>query len=422
VVIQAWAPALPNVIAFNSLALTRLGLTRDMPERIDNVWIETDAAGELTGRLHGSVTNYYSNDAFANSLWLKIPFLEYEFLIPGTKTAIRASQRQGVTAIYENHMMDKRLLDAYRTMRRANELEMRVLMSQEAESYGMPWSRPRTMPDFMARLEEAAAAIELRDERLRFNGVTVMWDGTCFPGGMMMNEVYLGPYGGRTTGYYNTAPDKVKAAMRFCAERRLRLNTMCMGNRANEENLRLLERLARTHDIAALNWVLVHSVFIDPEQVTRYKALNFSLTTSMSFCWGKGELFRKRIGDHVLKDLMPLRRFFAAGMAVAGASDWGPKNAWEQIQLSLTHEFCGSGYRNLGPDQKISREQALAMWTRDAATVMRWDDIGALVPGANADLVIVDRDPLSCPVEDISGTRVLRTVFAGDPVFDAGVL
>jgi predicted amidohydrolase YtcJ len=210
--------------------------------------------------------------------------------------------------------------------------------------------------------------------------------------------------------------------MRFCAERRLRLNTMCMGNRANEENLRLLERLARTHDIAALNWVLVHSVFIDPEQVTRYKALNFSLTTSMSFCWGKGELFRKRIGDHVLKDLMPLRRFFAAGMAVAGASDWGPKNAWEQIQLSLTHEFCGSGYRNLGPDQKISREQALAMWTRDAATVMRWDDIGALVPGANADLVIVDRDPLSCPVEDISGTRVLRTVFAGDPVFDAGVL
>jgi len=38
-------------------------------------------------------------------------------------------------------------------------------------------------------------------------------------------------------------------------------------------------------------------------------------------------------------------------MAVAGGSDWGPKNAWEKIQLSLTHEFGESGYRNLGPDQ-----------------------------------------------------------------------
>jgi predicted amidohydrolase YtcJ len=210
--------------------------------------------------------------------------------------------------------------------------------------------------------------------------------------------------------------------MVFCAERRIRLNTMCMGYRANDENLALLEELAQRYDIPSLNWVLIHSVFTTEEQVRRYKRLNFSLTTSMSFCWGKGDAFRQRIGDHVLPDLIALRRFFDAGFLIAGATDWGPKNPWEQIQLALTHEFAGSGYRNNGPAQRVTREEAVSMWTRDAAAVLQWEGLGVLKPGAHADLIVVDRDPVSCPVEDIAGTRVLRTLVAGEAVHDSGDL
>ncbi|MGH7055003.1 MAG: amidohydrolase [Stellaceae bacterium] len=416
VVIQAWAPTLPATIAFNSLALARLGLTRETPERIGNVVIEKDASGAPTGRLHGSVTNYYSNDPFANALWLKIPFLQYEYLVPGTKRAIAAYHRLGVTAVYENHMMDRRLIDAYRALRRDDALRLRVLAAQEAESYGMPWSRPRAMPDFIARLEDASRSIELHDPWFRFNGVTIMWDGTCFPGGMMMRDPYLGPDGQETCGYFHITPEKAELVMRFCAERRIRLNTMCMGTRAHEENLARLERLAETHDLRSLHWLLVHAVFIEPEQVRRYARLNMDLTTSMSFCWGKGELFRRRMRNPPLSDLLPLRRFFDAGLAVAGASDWGPKNPFEQIELALTHEFAGSGYRNLGPDQKITRREAVAMWTRDAAKVLRWDGIGLLTPGAHADLVVVDRDLMTCPVEEIGAATALLTLVGGEPV------
>lgn len=52
----------------------------------------------------------------------------------------------------------------------------------------------------------------------------------------------------------------------------------------------------------------------------------------------------------------------------------------------MTHEFADSGYRNLGPDQKITRREAIAMGTRDAAKVLRWEGIGSLEPGAHADL------------------------------------
>lgn len=422
VVIQAWAPSLPNAITFNSMALDMLGINASTPERISNVWIEKAPDGTPTGRMFGSVTNYYSNDQFANDLWLKIPFLKFELLVPGTKRAIGAYHRFGVTGIYENHMMDKKLIDAYRQMRRDGELRMRVMASQEAESYGMPWSKPRPMDDFMARLENAARSIELDDEWFRFNGVTIMWDGTCFPGGMLMREPYRGPYGEKTCGYFHITPEKAETVMRFCAERRIRLNTMCMGVQAHEENLSRLEKIALERDIRSLKWILNHAVFIEKEQVVRYRRLNMDFTTSMSFCWGKGELFRKRIDNVNFADLMPLRRFFDAGFAVAAGTDWGPKSPFEQIQLAMTHEFAGSRYRNLGPEQKISREQAIAMWTRDAARVLQWSGIGSLEVGHKADLVVVDRDLMTCDEDAIGKAKALLTLVNGEAVHDTGLL
>ena len=93
---------------------------------------------------------------------------------------------------------------------------------------------------------------------------------------------------------------------------------------------------------------------------------------------------------------------------------------FEQIQLAVTCEFAGSGHRNLQDGQAVSREEALLMWTRDAAQVLGWSGIGTLVPGGRADLTIVDRNTLTCPVEDLPQTRVLRTVLGGRAVHDTG--
>jgi predicted amidohydrolase YtcJ len=54
--------------------------------------------------------------------------------------------------------------------------------------------------------------------------------------------------------------------------------------------------------------------------------------------------------------------------------------------------------------------------------LLQWNDIGSLSPGFHADLIVLDRDPLTCPVEELGETRVLRTVFSGDVAYDAGVL
>jgi predicted amidohydrolase YtcJ len=418
VVITAWAPVRPAMMAANSRGLELLGVTADSADRIENVWIEKDPAGEPTGRLTGSVITYYGYDAYGDELMNRlVPHFKFDVLLPSVRDGIERYKRLGITAVYENHMLEDEMLEVYRQLRRDDDLAMRVVTSQEAEAYGFAWaSQPREEADFRERLERAASKLELDDDLLRFNGVTVAWDGYCYGGTMMMREPYLDVYGKLTHGHRHISLERAEHLMRFCAERGMRLNILAMGLKAHDEVLELLERLDPEIDVAAQNWVLCHATTIENEQIDRFKALGFAHTTSMAFGCGEGDLMCRTMGRHVLENLHPLRHFLDVEMPVGAGTDWGPLSPWAQVQLSLTHELMESGYRNQGPNQRISRLEALAIFTSDAAKVLQWSGIGSIVPGNFADLTIVDRDPVECDVETLHETQVLQTIFNGEAV------
>jgi predicted amidohydrolase YtcJ len=422
VFVQAWAPVIPNVCALNSLALERLRITRDTPDQVEHVWIEKDAHGEPTGILSGAVNNYYTNDPFMNALLREIPLLQPDAVLPGTMRAMAAYNRLGVTTVYEGHAMGPGEIAAWRILREQGALTLRVLTALEAEAYGLPWTHPLTMTEFREHLEAARAMEQTTDDLLRHHGVTLSRGGPCWPGFLRMWEPYRGPWGEPTTGVEFVEPEKEQVALEFCAERRLRLNFIGAGYRDHDEFLDRAEAVARRIPVADRGWILQHVFFLTERAARRYAALGMRVTTSMSFSWGKGDLFVARIGEHVLPDLIPLRRMLDAGLVVGCGSDWGPKNVFEHLALAETHTFAGSGRRNDGPAQRITRAEALLMWTRDAARALGWDGIGTLSPGSRADLIVVDRDPLSCPVGTLPATRVLRTVLGGRVVWDAGAL
>ena len=422
VFIQAWAPVLPNVCALNSQGLERLRIGREAPDRVEHVWIEKDAAGEPTGILHGSVNNYYTNDPYMNALLREVPLLQPDAVLPATRQAMAAYNRLGVTTVYEGHAMGQAEIGAYRALRADGELTLRVLTTLEAESYGLPWTQPLSMAEFRENLEAALAMTDTGDDLLRHRGVTLSRGGPCWPGFLRMYEAYRGPYGDPTTGVTFVGEDKEQEALDFCAERGLRLNFIGAGYRDHDEFLDRAESVARRVPGAGRGWILQHVFFLTERAARRYAALGFDVTTSLSFTWGKGDMFVERVGEHVLPDLIPLRRMLDAGLVVACGSDWGPKNVFEHLALAETHRFCGSGRRNDGPAQRVTREEALRMWTRDAARVLGWDGVGTLRSGGHADLIVVDRDPLTCPLEQLADTRVLRTVLGGRSVWDAGAL
>jgi predicted amidohydrolase YtcJ len=422
VFIQAWAPVIPNVCALNSLALERLRITRETPAQVEHVWIEKDASGEPTGILRGAVNNYYTNDPFMNGLLREIPLLQPGAVLPGTIRAMAMYNRLGVTTVYEGHAMGSGEIGAWRMLREQDALTLRVLTALEAEAYGLPWTRPLSMAEFRDHLE-AALAMELTgDDLLRHHGVTLSRGGPCWPGFLRMWEPYRDPWGEPTTGVEFVEPEKEQVALDFCAERRLRLNFIGAGYRDHDEFLDRAEAVARRVAVADRGWILQHVFFLTERAAQRYAALGLRVTTSMSFSWGKGDLFVERIGEHVLPDLIPLRRMLDAGLVVGCGTDWGPKNVFEHLALAETHAFAGSGRRNDGPAQRVTRAEALRMWTRDAARVLGWAGVGTLSPGSHADLIVVDRDPLTSPPETLPATRVLRTVLGGRVVWDAGAL
>jgi predicted amidohydrolase YtcJ len=408
VLLQAWAPVTPNICVLNTLGLERFGLLPDPPERFGTVTVERDAAGQPTGRLHGSVNNYYSGDPEWEAKLHDLPLFQPDAIGPGTTRAMGEYNALGVTTVYEGHAMDFPLIEAWRWLRSEDALTVRVLCCPEAEPYGQVVDRPLSDDEFDERLERAAALVERNDDLFRVDGVTIGRGGPCWPGFLLMREPYTGPYGEPTTGRSFVSRERARRAIDFCKHRGLRLNVVTAGTAEHDEYLDDFEEAGAGED-----WIIQHAYFVEPEQARRFAAAGVELTTSLSFAWGKRELFRERIGEAVLDHLIPLRRLLDAGIVLGCGSDWGPKNIFEQIALAV--ERPGSEAA-----QAVTREEALVAWTRDAARVLRWEGIGTIEPGQHADVVVVDRDPLTAPVEELPGTRVLRTLLGGATVYEAG--
>jgi predicted amidohydrolase YtcJ len=230
-----------------------------------------------------------------------------------------------------------------------------------------------------------------------------------------MREPYRDPYGNLTTGRVAVSAEKVEQTIRFCHDQGVRLNIAASGLAERDSHLDQLEALG-VAPLAADGraWLLQHFYFAQPGLIRRAAALGLDVTTTMSFSWGKGEIVRERFGEQLLEDFIPLARLLNGGLHVAAGTDWGPKNVFEHIALAAEPRYAASGQKAATPG--ISRQQALDMWTREAAHVLRWDGIGSLEPGHHADLVIADRDPLTCPIGDLPGTQVVTTLLGGQVV------
>jgi hypothetical protein len=416
VFLQAWGPTTPNICAFNSRGLQAIGVNDHLPDRVSDVWPEKDERGALTGIFRGAVNNYYNIDPYWTQILTKMPGPATWELHDSTIAGMAEINRQGVTTIYEPHNMTPAHIEAYIRLRREQALTVRVMLALEAEGYAYPPHWPYSMEMFRERLELGRSMLTTDDDFLRMAGVTFSPAAPCSSGMVRMHEPYRGPFGGFTQGVTFLSREKQRAFIDFCAENSARANFCTYGYRDHDEILEDLEEVADRYGVSQRHWLIQHALVITQRQAERYAALGCSLTTSMAFSWGKGDVWGERVGRHVWRDQVPLKRLLRAGLKVGAGSDWGPKNPWEQMQLAETHEFAGSGYRNATPDHVVTREEAVLMWTRDAGRVLNWTEVGTLAPGSHADIIVVDSDPLACKLEDLPHINVLLTLLGGRPV------
>ena len=132
-------------------------------------------------------------------------------------------------------------------------------------------------------------------------------------------------------------------------------------------------------------------------------------------------------GSSRMKDFLPLKSLFDAGVVVAGGSDHmirfdsrkaiNPYNPFFGMWMAITRKTADGSA--LHPEQGVTRLEALRMWTLNGAYLSFEEKLkGSIEPGKLADMVVISKDFLSCPVDDIKDIEALTTIVDGKVVFE----
>jgi predicted amidohydrolase YtcJ len=133
----------------------------------------------------------------------------------------------------------------------------------------------------------------------------------------------------------------------------------------------------------------------------------------------QGALMHKVHGDRAW-DMPPFRRVQDSGILWGLGSDATAvttSNPFYTLSLAVTGKMIGGRPVNR---QTITREEALIAHTRNNAFILFEDaNLGSLAPGKYADLLVLDRDYLTIPADEIKDIRPLMTLVAGKVVYEA---
>jgi predicted amidohydrolase YtcJ len=188
---------------------------------------------------------------------------------------------------------------------------------------------------------------------------------------------------------------------------------------AVEGRLQQLEKLNREGvSIRPLRWALMHMEGVTPTQIERLRALNVFIAVHPREIV-TGGLLRRVHGDRALA-MPPLREIQNSGIMWGLGTDAFEVNQYRPFQTlywAVTGKMVGGTVVNTHP---VSREAALIAHTRSNAYLFfRENDLGSIQPGRLADLVVIDRDYLTIPPDQIKDVKPVMTLVGGRVVYDA---
>jgi predicted amidohydrolase YtcJ len=94
-----------------------------------------------------------------------------------------------------------------------------------------------------------------------------------------------------------------------------------------------------------------------------------------------------------------------------------PYHPFYGMWMAVTRKTTGGAVFN--PEQRVSREEALRMWTINAAyNSFEENRKGTIEPGKLADMVVISKDYLACPEDEIKDIEALVTVVDGKIVYE----
>ena len=254
--------------------------------------------------------------------------------------------------------------------------------------------------------------------------IKVVFDGALGSRGAAL----LKPYSDApdTSGYLTEKPEELRPMFEEALRRGIQVETHAIGDRTNRTILDLYEAAFKAvppagRKIAEPRWRVEHAQILDPADLPRFAKLG--VIPSMQPSHAISDLFfaPKRLGMDRLDGAYAWQSLIRTGCIIPGGSDAPVERGEPMIEFyaavarkSLKGE-SGPGWH---PEQAVSREQALKMFTTwPAYAVFEEKDKGSIEPGKLADFTVLSNDIMKIPAPEILKTQNEMTIIGGEVVY-----
>lgn len=258
------------------------------------------------------------------------------------------------------------------------------------------------------------------DEWLRLGGIKAYVDGGASLGTALMREPH--PDEKCSCGIQVTSTDRFARLAQFCAESGWSLGVHAVGGQAIDIVLDTFERINANIRIAPLRFTIIHAYLWPTERnIQQARDLGVQVATQPTMQYKFGQLLLERFGPEMMASATPIRAWLDGGVMVGGGSDSPitPFPALLGLWQAVTRHIEGSSFV-VGADQSVSPEQALSLYTRNAAHLSFAEhERGMLRPGMLADWVALGADPTTCDAEALATIPVRATAVGGKIVHES---
>jgi predicted amidohydrolase YtcJ len=406
--------------AVNSLALRLSNIDAGTMPAAGGLVEKDPVTSEPTGILRGAATKLLklSSDKTAASQAEHLERL---------KALFKDYNSVGITSVADRNA-DPDSIARYLKLRDDDELTVRIAVSHAV-------SPAEKTADTKARIHEVAKhPLCQGDERLRIVGIKMFQDG-----GMLTGSAYMREPWGVSRIYSISDPhyrgmlfiekDDLRDYVRTAVECNLQFTAHSVGDGAVHNLVDIYDDINNLTSIHATRPCITHCNFMSREAIDRMAKLGIVCDIQPAWLYLDARTLHDQFGYDRMRWFQPLKTVFESGVIAGGGSDHmqkigslrsvNPYNPFLGMWTTITRgakRYDGQ----MHPEEALSREQAIRMYTINNAYVLFLEEVaGSLETGKLADMIVLDRDLLTCPADEIRSAKVLQTYLGGRVVHDA---
>jgi predicted amidohydrolase YtcJ len=258
-------------------------------------------------------------------------------------------------------------------------------------------------------------------------------------GGVLYGTAFLrDPYGQQSFSLYGFSDPQYRGDLRISPEKlaniirtghRLgwQMSSHVTGDAGVDAVLDAVEAADQDSPIRDRRYTLIHAYFANEDTARRAARLGVCVDTQPAWYYKDGDALVDALGTWRLRQFIGLQTWRRAGVKVAINSDhmqgFGPEtslNPWDPfLTMSVAVTRKTESGQVIGPEERVSREDALRMLTIDAAWLSFDEDRkGSIEVGKLGDLAILSDDPLTCDEGRIHDIQAVTTIVGGRVVHE----